>query len=134
MRITVHLDTFNGLETGSFAVLWCDPETGRWSREGHLGIDLPEWGVLRGDGCDTVVEDPQRTCTLFALEGLDLSLIDAPHRGEDGIALYRPGMSAYGSAGHWSVQCVDAAAVHAEHSVFADADLHRHSDTERSSH
>lgn len=121
MRITVHLDTFSALKPDAFAVLWCDPQTGRWSREGHAGIDLPEWGVLRGDGCDTLFEDASRTCTLFALEGLDLSAAPGPHRGEDGVALYRPGMSAYGTAGHWSVQCVEPGEIHAEHSVFADA-------------
>lgn len=120
MRITVHLDTFNALNPGAFAVLWCDHDAGRWSREGHLGIDIPEWGVLRDDGCDTVLEDAMCTCTLFALEGLDLTANHCPHRGEDGVALYRPGMSAYGTAGHWSVQCVDPVSVHAEHSVFAD--------------
>jgi hypothetical protein len=122
MRVTVHLDTFSSLSPSAFAILWCDPETGRWSREGHAGIDLPEWGVLREDGCDTVLEDPMRTCTLFALEGLDLCASPVPHRGEDGVALYRPGMSAYGTAGHWSVQCVDPRNVCAEHSVFAEPD------------
>jgi hypothetical protein len=59
------------------------------------------------------------TCTLLALEGLDLTGRPSPHRGEDGIALYRPGMSAYGTAGHWCVQCVEAGNVQAERSVFA---------------
>lgn len=120
MRITVHLDTFSALNPGAFAVLWCDQETRRWSREGHAGIDLPEWGVLRNDGCDTVLQDAACSCTLFALEGLDLVDCPSPHRGEDGVALYRPGMSAFGTAGHWSVQCVDGAPVHAERSVFAE--------------
>lgn len=45
MRITVHLDTFE-CSTAAYAILWLDRESGKWSREGHAVIDLPEWRTL----------------------------------------------------------------------------------------
>ena len=46
MRITLHLDTFD-TDPFAYAILWLDDQTLKWSREGHAGLALPEWGTLR---------------------------------------------------------------------------------------
>ena len=120
MRITIHVDAFNTLNPRASAIIWCDREARRWSREAHMGIELPEWGTLREDGDDLLLEDEAQTRTLFVLEGLDIESNPCLHTGTHGKALYCPGISELGVAGHWSLQCVDPEAVHPEHSVFAD--------------
>lgn len=49
MRLTIHLDTFDRVNPMAFAILWLDNQTRQWSREGHMGLDLPDSGALHVD-------------------------------------------------------------------------------------
>ncbi|WP_309249665.1 DUF3564 family protein [Paraburkholderia sp. CNPSo 3274] len=70
MRITLHLDTFDRIDPNAYAILWLDNETYRWSREGHAGLQLPEWGMLRVETRSALVCDQHDARPLFILEGL----------------------------------------------------------------
>ncbi|MEM5317735.1 DUF3564 family protein [Paraburkholderia sp. JHI869] len=118
MRITLHLDTFDRIDPKAFAILWIDNETCKWSREGHAGLQLPEWGMLRVEGRGTLVCGQHEAHPLFILEGLALEAETGPFEGESGEALWR-GENGSRIEGHWHVQCIDKDPVLAEHSVFA---------------
>lgn len=122
MRITVHLDTFNQLDPSSYAILWLDEQLHRWSREGHMGLTLPEWGTVRIRQTDTMICGPHDTRPLCVLEGLGLAKHRAPCEGETGRAVWHGEKSALPAAGHWHVQCVDEDTRQAEHGVFSGED------------
>ena len=69
MRLTVHLDTFNRAHPMAFAILWLDKEARQWSREGHFGLELPEWGVLHVDCGNTLVCAPHSMAPVCVLKG-----------------------------------------------------------------
>ena len=50
MRITLHLDAPDRVAPCPYAVLWLDGNSHKWLREGHVGLDLPEWGSLTVGG------------------------------------------------------------------------------------
>ena len=120
MRITVHLDTFDRVNPCAYAILWLDQDTHKWSREGHVGLDLPEWGSLAVDGSNTLICAPHGTRSLCVLEGLNVEGRDGPFEGETGTAQWCGYDSVPDVPGHWHVQCVDQDTAVAEHSVFAD--------------
>ncbi|MCP3724724.1 DUF3564 domain-containing protein [Paraburkholderia sp. CNPSo 3272] len=122
MRITLHLDTFDRIDPNAYAILWLDNETCKWSREGHTGLQLPEWGMLRVEAHGTLVCDSHDVHPLFILEGLALEAQSGPFEGESGEALWRC-ENGPRIAGHWHVQCIDKDAVLAEHSVFAEDEV-----------
>jgi hypothetical protein len=120
MRITVHLDTFNRVNPCAYAILWLDAETHKWSREGHFGLELPEWGVWSTDHGDTLIRAAHDTRALCMLCGLDMQSENGPFEGETGAAHWCSSQGQLSVAGHWHVQCVDQDTAVAEHSVFAD--------------
>ncbi|RDJ99740.1 DUF3564 domain-containing protein [Paraburkholderia lacunae] len=122
MRLTIHLDTFNRVNPMAFAILWLDNETRQWSREGHMGLELPEWGALHVDCGNTLVCGPHDSTPCCVLEGLDLNAESGPFEGETGRAQWRsdPGRSLM--TGHWHVQCVDNESTQPENSIFAAND------------
>ncbi|EIN02580.1 DUF3564 family protein [Paraburkholderia hospita] len=125
MRITLHLDTFDRIDPNAYAILWLDNETHNWSREGHAGLPLPEWGKLRVDTRGTLVCGRHDARPLFVLEGLAMDAQTGPFEGESGAALLwccSEHESGPRATGHWRVQCVDGDSVLAEHSVFAEDD------------
>lgn len=124
MRVTVHLDSFDRLARSAYAIVWIDKESGKWSREGHAGIDLPEWGRYRRtpDGTCLVAgeaagEMPGDLCTI---EGLDLAAGDGPFEGEDGSVHWNARTETGPLAGHWHVQCVDDDGSEPEEGLFAN--------------
>lgn len=120
MRVTVHLDSFNQLDPSAYAIIWIDTKAKKWSREGHAGVPLPEWGQSRPspDGTSLLACGDQReVCTL---EGLDLTASDGPFEGECGGVQWPPSMNAEPLDGHWHVQCVDESLPVAEDRLFAD--------------
>ena len=121
MRITLHLDTFDRIDPNAYAILWLDNENHKWSREGHAGLQLPEWGKLRVDARGTLVCGRHDAHPLFILEGLAMQAQTGPFEGESGEALWYCSEHESGpcAAGHWRVQCVDEDTVLAEHNVFA---------------
>lgn len=119
MRLTVHLDTFDRVHPMAFAILWLDKEARRWSREGHFGLDLPEWGSLDTDGGNTLVCAPHSTVPVCVLEGLDIDNVEGPFEGEVGRAQWCAERGRNWSAGHWRVQCVDIEQTEPEHGMFA---------------
>ncbi|MCP3713725.1 DUF3564 domain-containing protein [Paraburkholderia sp. CNPSo 3274] len=125
MRITLHLGTFDRLDPNAYAILWLDNDTHKWSREGHAGLQFPDWGKLRVDARGTVVCDQHDARPLFILDGLAMEAQTGPFEGESGEALWccTERESGSGVAGHWHVQCVDKDAVLAEHSVFAEDEV-----------
>ncbi|MBB5507879.1 DUF3564 domain-containing protein [Paraburkholderia atlantica] len=119
MRLTVHLDTFDRVNPMAFAILWLDKDTRQWSREGHFGLELPEWGALHVDCGNTLVCAPHGTVPVCVLEGLDLNQPDGPFEGEVGRVQWcaEPGRNLM--CGHWRVQCIDVEQTEPENSVFA---------------
>ncbi|SDD15157.1 DUF3564 family protein [Paraburkholderia lycopersici] len=120
MRVTVHLDSFDRLDPSAYAIIWIDTETKKWSREGHAGVSLPEWGQCRPspDGTGLLAcEDPLAVCTL---EGLDLQAGSGPFEGECGRASLQPDTNAEALEGHWHVQCVDESLPNPEDGLFAN--------------
>ncbi|MBB5444951.1 MULTISPECIES: DUF3564 domain-containing protein [unclassified Paraburkholderia] len=121
MRLTVHLDTFDRVNPMAFAILWLDKDTRQWSREGHFGLELPEWGALHMDCGNTLVCAPHSTVPVCVLEGFDLNQLDGPFEGEVGRVQWcaeRDRMT----SGHWRVQCVDAEQTEPENGVFASGE------------
>ncbi|WP_321937859.1 DUF3564 family protein [Paraburkholderia sp. J8-2] len=120
MRVTVHLDSFDQLDPTAYAIIWIDTEERKWSREGHAGVTLPEWGQCSASPSGTSLlacEDQRDVCTL---EGLDLGASDGPFEGECGAARLRAGMSAAPLDAHWRVQCIDGNVPDPEDGLFAD--------------
>ncbi|WP_028232863.1 DUF3564 family protein [Paraburkholderia mimosarum] len=122
MRITLHLDTFDRIDPNAYAILWLDTETCTWSREGHAGLKLPEWGQLHVGSCGTQVCGQHDEDPLFILEGLALEDQIGPFEGESGEAHWRCENGPQ-TAGHWHVRCIDKDAVLAEDSLFATAEV-----------
>lgn len=119
MRVTVHLDSFDRLARSAYAILWIDKESGKWSREGHAGIELPEWGRYRRTPAGTCLVAGEVPGDLCTIEGLDLAASDGPFEGEDGSVHWNAHTDAEPLAGHWHVQCVDESAGEPEESLFA---------------
>jgi hypothetical protein len=120
MRVTVHLDSFDRLDPAAYAIVWIDTFAGKWSREGHAGVELPEWGrCARVPGGTTLVasDDLRDICTI---EGLDLSAGSGPFEGESGRVQWHARANAEPLAARWHVQCVDESALDPEEGLFAD--------------
>jgi hypothetical protein len=122
MRLTVHLDTFDRAHPMAFAILWLDKETRQWSREGHFGLELPEWGTLRVDCGHTLVCGPHDSVPVCVLEGLDLNELNGPFEGETGRAQWCADWGRTLMTGHWHVQCVDNERASPEHGLFTTDD------------
>jgi hypothetical protein len=121
MRVTLHLDTFSGLDLGAYAIVWIDKEAGKWSREGHAGVELPQWGRCRtaqGATCLVAHDAGSDICTL---EGLDLAAGAGPFEGEHGRVQWQA-CTQGPVAGQWHVQYVDESACTPEEALFADED------------
>ncbi|ACD20646.1 DUF3564 domain-containing protein [Paraburkholderia phytofirmans] len=119
MRLTVHLDTFDRAHPMAFAILWLDKDTRQWSREGHQGLDLPEWGMLHVDCGNTLVCGPDGSAPVCVLEGLDLNDAEGPFEGETGRAQWCAERGRDLMSGHWHVQCIDTDQIAPEHGLFA---------------
>jgi hypothetical protein len=119
MRITIHLDTFDRVDPCAYAILWLDKESHKWSREGHMGLNLPEWGTYNADRADTLICGPHGARPLCVLEGLELDRHDGPFEGETGRAEWHRGEGLAPELGHWHVQYIDDACVEPEHGLFA---------------
>lgn len=120
MRVTVHLDSFDQLDPSAYAIVWVDTETKKWSREGHAGVNLSEWGQCRPSPGGTTLlacEDQHEVCTL---EGLDLATGEGPFEGECGGVRLNQRLNAGLLEGHWHVQCVDECVPDPEDGLFAD--------------
>ncbi|BFG79908.1 DUF3564 domain-containing protein [Paraburkholderia terrae] len=123
MRLTVHLDTFDRLNPCAYVILWLDKESNTWSREGHVGLDLPESGALAVDTRDTLVYSPNSRRPLCVLEGLDLHRgTEGPFEGEVGRAQWCRDDGLPPAPGHWHVQCVDQEVTRSEHNALAADD------------
>lgn len=116
MRLTVHLNTFDRLDPCAYVILRLDRESNKWSREGHVGLDLPESGTLAADNGGTLVCYPNDRGPLCVLEGLELdSCIGGPFEGEVGRARWFRDDGLAAAPGHWHVQCVDQDVTRPEH-------------------
>jgi hypothetical protein len=130
MRITVKLDTFDQASS-AYAVLWLDTKTRRWSREGHAGIDVPQWGMLEPSADGTLLRDADGMLPIVLLNRLHLGrwanengspITDGPSEGARGSATYHGGMGRVPRTAHWHVQCLDLETTVAEHEIFSDED------------
>jgi hypothetical protein len=120
MRITVHLDTFDRINPCAYAILWLDDASLKWSREAHMGLELPEWGLLRMEANRTLLCGQFGGKPLGVLEGLALRKHGGPFEGETGRAHWYTHDAATGEPGHWHVQCVDEQTTEPEFGIFAD--------------
>ena len=119
MRITLHLDTFD-TDPCAFAILWLDDHSLKWSREAHLGLALPAWGIARSETGRTLIFDPSGTQPLCILEGMELSGNGGPFEGEVGRAYAYTADGAKQMLGDWHVQCIDHETTQPEFGLFAD--------------
>jgi hypothetical protein len=119
MRVTLHLDTFDQLAPGAYAIVWIDKEAGKWSREGHAGVELPEWGRCRSTQGTTCLVAGSGGADLCTLEGLDLIAREGPFEGEHGSVQWHGDVRGP-VAGSWHVQCVDETSCDPEEGLFAD--------------
>lgn len=119
MRLTIHLDTFDRVNPMAFPILWFDKERRQWSREGHVGLELPEWGLLHVDRGNTLVCGPHDSTPCCALEGLDLNATGGPFEGEIGRAQWWANEGGPRMTGHWHVRCVDNECEEPENGIFA---------------
>jgi|SRR6516225_7231497 hypothetical protein len=120
MRVTVHLDSFDHLDPSAYAIIWVDTGTKKWSREGHAGVSLSEWGQCCPSPGGTTLqacEDQREVCTL---EGLDLATTEGPFEGECGDVRWSQRLNAGRLEGRWHVQCVDESVPDPEDGLFAD--------------
>ncbi|WP_321948157.1 DUF3564 family protein [Paraburkholderia sp. J10-1] len=120
MRVTVHLDSFDQLDPTAYAIIWIDTEGRKWSREGHAGVTLPEWGQCCSSPRGTSLlacEDQREVCLL---EALDLGASDGPFEGEGGAAHLNAGISTGPLEARWRVQCIDESVPDPEDGLFAD--------------
>jgi hypothetical protein len=120
MRVTLHLDSFDRLDPSAYAIIWIDTATKKWSREGHAGVSVPEWGQCHPSVHGTsllALENQNEVCTL---EGLDLGASDGPFEGESGAVLWRQHLDAEPTQARWSVQCVDESTAVPEDTLFPD--------------
>ncbi|WP_027213416.1 DUF3564 domain-containing protein [Burkholderia sp. WSM2232] len=122
MRLTIHLHTFDRVHPMAFAILWLDLDTRQWSREGHLGLELPEWGTLQVDCGNTLVCSPEDSAPVCVLEGLELNDCNRRFEGETGRAQWCAERARTLMTGHWHVQCIDNEQAQAEHRLFAAGD------------
>ncbi len=120
MRLTVHVDSFDNVDPSAYAILWLDAGTRRWSREGHFGLDLPEWGTWTVEQDGTLIRSPHDTRSLCVLDGLDMNRPGGPFEGETGAARWSGDEARQHIAGRWHVQCIDPETAPPEHSLFAD--------------
>ena len=120
MRITVHIDTFDRVDPGAYAILWLDDALLEWSREAHANLPLPSWGRLQRRPSATLVCLPDGANPIFELEGLELHKHGGPFEGETGVAWWFARDGANPESGHWHVQCIDDQPTEAESSIFAD--------------
>jgi len=120
MRITIHLDTFDCADTAVYAILWLDREAGKWSREGHAVIDVPQWGIFGSSKAGTHILDAEGTHRFCDLCGLDLTAATGPFEGESGRALWYRHAHHAPVHGRWHVQCLDQTQAEPENGVFAD--------------
>ena len=100
MRLTVHLDMFDRVNPCAYAIVWLDRHTRKWSREGHVGLDLPEWGILIADTGNTLICAPHDKRALCVLVEQNKSVttsqakvsLPAMRLTEDGSALLGNGL------------------------------------------
>ncbi len=104
MRITLHLDTFNRTIPCPYAVLWLDPGTLAWQREGYVGLDLPECGALQCEGDDVLVCGFGEPLTYCVLEALARAWIAVPPDRRTGIAQWCGSGGLSPGTGHWHIQ------------------------------
>lgn len=120
MRVTVHLDSFDQLDPSAYAIVWIDTEAKKWSREGHAGVSLSEWGQCAPSPGGTglfACQDRGEVCTL---EGLNLEASEGPFEGECGSVRWHQRLNAGSLEGRWHVQCVDESVPDPEDGLFAD--------------
>jgi len=120
MRVTVHLDSFDQLDPSAYAIIWIDTATKKWSREGHAGVSLPEWGQCRPSPRGTSLLAPENQHEFCALEGLDLGASGGPFEGEGGGVQWHQRLDAEPTQARWSVQCVDESLAVPEDGLFPD--------------
>ena len=119
MRITLHLDTFERLSPNAWGIVWIDKEAGKWSREAHAGLALPQWGRYRSTQGSTWLAAGEEGAEFCRIEGLDLAAADGPFEGEHGRVQWH-GSAQEPVAGNWHVQCVDETVCTPEDGLFAD--------------
>ncbi len=61
MRITAHLDRYDRHNPDACAIVWLDTQSGKWSREGHVGAGVPPWGHAGHASDGTCAGTPRRT-------------------------------------------------------------------------
>ncbi|TAM01620.1 MAG: DUF3564 family protein [Paraburkholderia sp.] len=129
MRITAHLDRYDRHNPDACAIVWLDTQSGKWSREGHVGAGVPPWGHAGHASDGTCLLAGSDEAPLCVLEGLDLAAPGGPFEGETGAIRWLKhdrhdrhdrADRAEREEGRWHVQCVDPTECVAADSLFAD--------------
>lgn len=120
MRVTVHLDSFDRINPSAYAIVWFDKAAGKWSREGHAGITLPEWGHFDCANGSTQMSVASDAPPLCVLEGLDFGAVSGPFEGEEGRTDWLADARSAHAEGRWHVQWIDETTADPEYGLFAD--------------
>ncbi len=107
MRIAIHLDDPNYLSPCPYAVLWFETSLLTWSREGYVGLDLPETGILQVEPDRTFVRSAHRASAWCVLEGLSLGGSIQANLDDAGPAHWCGSADLPPRSGHWSVKRLD---------------------------
>jgi len=107
MRITFHLDAPDCVVPCPYAVLWLDGNSHKWVREGHVGLDLPEWGLLSMEANDTLICGPHDMTPRCVLEGLKPARSHPVREGDAGSVQWCGSPSLPPRSGHWLVKQID---------------------------
>ena len=104
MRIAIHLDDPGYPSPCPYAVLWLETSLLTWSREGYVGLDLPEAGTLQVEPDRTFVRSARHASSWCVLEGLSLGGSIQPHLGDAGPAHWCGSADLPPRSGHWTVK------------------------------
>lgn len=107
MRVTLRLDDSDCAAPCPYAVVWLDRSARKWSREGYVGLDLPESGSLRVEADRAYICGPHDLLPWCVLEGLRLDDPVRTHVGTAGCAHWCGSPNLTPRSGHWTVTRVE---------------------------
>ncbi|WP_414719421.1 DUF3564 family protein [Trinickia sp.] len=108
MRIAIHLDDPSYPSPSPYAVLWLETSLLTWLREGYVGLDLPEAGILQVEPDRTFVRSAHHSSPWCVLEGLSLDGSIRARLGDAGRAHWCGSADLPPLQGHWVVKRSDS--------------------------
>lgn len=107
MRVSFHLDDSDCASPCPYAVIWLDASARKWAREGYVGLDLPESGVLQVEPDRTFICGSPDFLPWCVLEGLRLDDSARTHVGTTGCVHWCGSPNLTPRSGHWTVTRIE---------------------------